>query len=340
MKREENQDGSIVETATLTLTEKRTTYPQNWPAYNAAQTNEKRHFQVLLQQLCEGIEEPEQTNGRPRTPISDVIFAAVFKVYSTMSCRRFTTDLKEAHDEGFIGKCPSYNTVFRVFESEATFKILKSLVEKSAAPLQALESTFAADSSGFTGCRFDRWFDIRYGKTPIKSQKRSWVKAHIMVGVKTNVICAVEIHDQHASDMAQLPDLLATTRRTFQVTDLCADMGYISRANLEVVHEAGATPLIPFRKNATPAAGGLWAKMFYFFQMQREEFLKRYHLRSNVESTFSMIKRKFGDSVRSKTDVAMKNETLAKFVAHNICVLIQEAYESGIDPTFGTTQCE
>ncbi len=112
-------------------------------------------------------------------------------------------------------------------------------------------------------------------------------------------------------------------------------MGYTSKANLEIVHEARSfDPLIPFKKNASPATGGLWAKMYYFFQLQRDEFLKRYHLRSNVESTFSMIKRKFGDSVRSKTDVAMKNETLAKLVCHNICCVIQEMFENGVEPDF------
>jgi len=62
--------------------------------------------------------------------------------------------------------------------------------------------------------------------------------------------------------------------------------------------------------------------------------LQRYHKRSNVESTFSMIKRKFGDSLRSKTDVAMTNETLCKILCHNLVVLIHETQELGIDPIF------
>src|SRR5438309_10261375 len=44
VEREENADGSTTVTETLTVTEtveKRTTYPQNWPAYNAAQSEEK-----------------------------------------------------------------------------------------------------------------------------------------------------------------------------------------------------------------------------------------------------------------------------------------------------------
>ncbi len=40
--------------------------------------------------------------------------------------------------------------------------------------------------------------------------------------------------------------------------------------------------------------------------------------------------------VRSKSDVAMKNEVLAKLVAHNLCCVIQAIYELGVDPVFWT----
>jgi transposase len=70
----------------------------------------------------------------------------------------------------------------------------------------------------------------------------------------------------------------------------------------------------------------------------REEFLRRYHLRSNVESTFSMIKRKFGGSVRSKLDVAVTKELLARFVCRNICCVNHKAHEPGIDPRFSIEQ--
>lgn len=47
-----------------------------------------------------------------------------------------------------------------------------------------------------------------------------------------------------------------------------------------------------------------------------------------------MIKRKFGDGVRSKTDVAIRNEVLAKVLCHNIAVVIHEMHELGIAPDF------
>ncbi len=61
---------------------------------------------------------------------------------------------------------------------------------------------------------------------------------------------------------------------------------------------------------------------------------QRYHQRSNVESTFAMVKAKFRDDVRSRTDTAMKNEVLLKFLCHNIVVVHQAIVELGIDGEF------
>ncbi len=58
---------------------KRATYPQDWPAYNTAQTTEKDHFQTLLRDLCNGIQQPIQTKGRPRVSLADAVFCAAFK---------------------------------------------------------------------------------------------------------------------------------------------------------------------------------------------------------------------------------------------------------------------
>jgi len=66
-----------------------------------------------------------------------------------------------------------------------------------------------------------------------------------------------------------------------------------------------------------------------------EEWSKaHYHKRSNVETTFSMIKEKFGTLLLSKTEIAQFNEVLCKVLYHNICVIIQSMYELGIEPVF------
>lgn len=100
----------------------------------------------------------------------------------------------------------------------------------------------------------------------------------------------------------------------------------------------GATPFIPFKSNATGEAGGdnLWRIMYHYYSMRRDEFLEHYHRRSNIESTFSMIKGKFGDAVKGKTETVQLNEVLLKVLCHNICVVHQSMHELGIDAGFAT----
>jgi hypothetical protein len=92
----------------------RPTYPQNWVAYNEAQTKEKSQFQSLLHDLCSGIAEPPQTKGRPRIPLSDAVFAATFKIYSTVSGRRFMSDLRDAKDKGLHSAHPALQQHFQL----------------------------------------------------------------------------------------------------------------------------------------------------------------------------------------------------------------------------------
>lgn len=64
----------------------------------------------------------------------------------------------------------------------------------------------------------------------------------------------------------------------------------------------------------------------------REMFVRA--KRSNCETAFSMIKQKFGERLRSKSQTAQINEVLCKVSCHNLCCLISAIYELGIVPTF------
>ncbi len=328
---QENPDGSTTVTETVTVT-KRKTYPQNWRAYNAAQTSEQDRFQELLHDLCSGIQQPqEQRRGRPSLPLCDAVFSAAFKVYSTMSARRFMSDLREAHARGMISRVPHYNSIFNYLEDEELTPILLELIRQSSLPLASVEVDFAVDSSGFGTSRYTRWYDHKYGKL---MQRAQWVKAYIICGVKTNVITSVEIGDEHSGDSKVLPRLVNATAKGFIISEVSADAAYGSSANVASITAHKGTPFIAFRSNATGKASALFQQMFHYFQFKREEFLQHYHKRSNVESTFSMLKRKFGDSLRSKTTQAMINEALCKIICHNLVVLIHEIHELKITPVF------
>jgi transposase len=331
LRREADGSTTITETKVAVQQTVRKVYPQNWRAYNAAQTHEKEKFQELLRDLCSGIVEPPQACGRKRLPLQDVIFSAAFKIYSTVSGRRFMTDLRDAQAKGYITKAPHYNSIFNYLENPELTPILRDLITESSLPLKAVEVDFACDSSGFTTSRFHRWFDHKYGAV---RQQHEWVKCHLMCGVKTHIVTAVEIKDKDASDTKLLPALVDATAENFTLREVSADKGYGSLKNYKAIQYHGATPYIAFKSIHTGRGGGLWSKMFHMFKFNQAEFAAHYHKRSNVESVFSMIKAKFRDHVRSKTDVAMVNEVLCKILCHNICCLIQETHELGIDTAF------
>ena len=81
MERETDENGMVTETEAVRVTKvTRKTYPQNWTAYNAAQSEEKTRFGVLLADLCRGIQQPiHEGRGRPALPLADMLFASAYK---------------------------------------------------------------------------------------------------------------------------------------------------------------------------------------------------------------------------------------------------------------------
>jgi len=322
----------------------RQTYSQEWTAYNQAQRNEKSQFLALLFELCQNIVEPPQTMGRPRALISDIIFASCLKMYSGLSGRRNQSDLREALQRGYLSKPLHYNTISKYLEREELTPILKQLIIECSRPLNIVETAFAVDSSGFSTGVNQKWSEAKWGnvrtiygeKQPNQVNRRDWIKVHLMCGVQTNIVTSVEITHAHAGDSPQFESLVETTSQSFSMFEVSADKAYSSAKNLQLVVMKGAKPYIPFRSNAKPNndSPSVWKRMFHYFSYNQEAFMSHYHCRSNVETTFSMIKRKFGERLRSKTETAQRNEVLCKILAHNLCCVIQSMYELGIEPTF------
>lgn len=288
IQREQTSDGQTIVTESVRVTQK--TYTQDWRAYNKAQTNEKSQFLAFLYELCSKLEEPSQkrNRGRQPLPLADVLFTVTFKVYSTMSARRFQSDMRDALAKGYVSKLPSFNSIFDYLQNESLTPYLKYLIAESAMPLKSVETAFATDSSGFSTTRFVRWFDVKYGGN---EDWHDWIKMHLMCGVTTHIVTSVELSRARTHDSPYFKPLVEQTARAgFTMKEISADKGYISADNLQTAVDHGATPYIPFKTNVTGKRGTeLWKKLFHFYSFKREEFLVHYHKRSNVETTFSMI---------------------------------------------------
>jgi len=330
---ETSANGSRVVTETVKVTRK--TYAQDWTHYNAAQCEEKETVQVLLRSLCDGIETPQHKGRGPKPmPLCDVVYGMTMKVYTTMSGRRATTDLEACADAGHMAKAPRYNTLFDYFERADLTPLLMALVEESAAPMSAIETRYAVDSTGFATSTYRRWYDAKYGH---EMKEHGWLKVHAMVGVTTNVMTSVRVPDSNSNDAPELPALVQSTAANgFDVREVTADKAYLTHKNLAAIEAVGAVPYVPFKSNSKGEGPAAWRRLWGLFMYRQAEFLAHYHQRSLSESAFSAIKRKFGASVRSKSKVAQVNELLCKVLCYNLACLVHAMHQLGVEPEFAS----
>ena len=308
-------------------------YTQDWKAYNAAKTQEKIYFIDILNDIFSYIQEKPNSRGRPSYPAKDKLFAMCLQSYNQLSSRRCISDLTLSKKSKYITAVPYINSILNFYNDVSLVDMLKRLIQISGLPLKPFESQFAVDGSGLSTLIFERWLDIR---TCENSLKRKWRKVHIVVGTRTNIITAVEITEGTAHDSPQFEQLLKETKELYDIKEISADMAYSSRKNLQIADDLGIVPYIPFRKNVkgNPSGYQIWREMFNFFKGDNEQFMEHYHRRSNVETTFSMIKQKFSHKLRCKKEIAQINEILIKCLCHNICCLIQEYFELNVDLNF------
>jgi transposase len=316
----------------------RKTYRQNWRAYGKGQTEEMRLVDTLLRELVKDtpdLPRNPEVGGRPSIPLSDAIMCSILKVYSGLSGRRAHGVHENVADRGLITHVPSFMVASRLLNKPEVTPILYHLLQQSALPLIGLEDNgvVAPDSTGIQTTSFGGWREEKHGE----KRERRWLKAHAIVGTKTHVILSAIVGEATSADSPQFEKLLlGALNAGFHPSSIVADKGYLSRENYSFATDFGLGAYIPFKSNSREKGHGspAWRKAFHLFQANREVFDRNYHKRSNVESVFSALKRKFGENIRSKTPVAQVNEVLCKLIAYNLTVVVHEMFENGIAPNF------
>ncbi len=309
-------------------------YRQNWAAYNAAQTNERPFFLKLLHELCQGVEKIDRINEHSHLPLRDMLFCMVYKLYLNRPARRLESELESLKTEGWISIVPHFNSILNYMKLETLQPILQRLIKESCSPLRRIETRFAVDSTGLSVPIRQKYFDRHKGRF---RTKRGWVKLHAMCGVQTNIITSAEVSKGEAADSSFFQELVNDTAQSFEMSEVYADGAYTGNDNRRRVLIWGAEPYIAFRSNSVADGepkSAIWKWMLQQFQDKESEFWKHYYARNNIEATFSMIKRKFGDRLYSKTFPAQVNEALCLVLCHNLYVIIHSLYELGIDPDF------
>lgn len=310
---------------------------KNWSLYNMAQTKEKMLFLRLLSDVVDfmDIQYDYKGNGRPHIAMDDMLKCCCIKVFCNFSARRTMAELQLAYALGYIRQIPHFNSISNYLNDPSLTPYLHKLYTILALPLVGIENNFAADATGFSTLTKKDWLTCRLDH----SEKKDFKKLHIITGVRTNIITSAKVTDGLRSDNPEFPGLVRHTSDNFRIREIYADAGYLSNDNCMSAFEAGALPYIMPKHNTRTIFNNrkseAWKWMITLWKDNQETFLKHYHMRSNVESTFSMMKRKFLPYIRSKNTESQYNEILCKVVCHNASVLINSLFELDIKIDFG-----
>ena len=161
-----------------------------------------------------------------------------------MSSRRAHTLFQNAEERGQIEKAPCFNTPSYLFNKPEITPILHKLVFLSALPVAGIETDFAVDSTGFRTTSFNAYDSAKYGR----GKEHKWLKAHMCVGVKTNIVTAVTITAGNSNDSPQFSPLIKQTSEGFTINEVSADLAYSSRKTLKLSMELEECPIYHSRK--------------------------------------------------------------------------------------------
>ncbi|MHC1609446.1 MAG: transposase [Candidatus Methanofastidiosia archaeon] len=300
------------------------TYKRNWSEYNTRQMLEQLHVNNYLSYFLDQLPpEPSGANGRPRTPLRDIIQIGINIQYTSISTRRIYSYSEFLSSLGYITAPCHFNTISKYIRDKDITPRLERVIQLSAKPLAVFEETLALDATGISKHYFSRWQD---DKKDFGGKQRDYLKLHVISGTKTGSILSAIVTPSNVADITQFESLTLTASSMAKIQKVVADKAYLSRKNIDLVFALGGIPLIPFKSICTANRRGSpnWKKMYHFYHEHQDLFMQHYHQRSNVESVFSTMKRVTKRKLFSKSFEGQKNEVLLKCLVHNLRVLSRE----------------
>ena len=91
----------------------------------------------------------------------------------------------------------------------------------------------------------------------------------------------------------------------------------------------GGTPFICPKKttNGKSKINNPFTEMIGRYKQNKEEWLKKYHQRSNIEAVFSSLKRRLGGFVTSIKRRVQQIEIALKIIVYNLTILVKKRVE-------------
>ena len=198
-----------------------------------------------------------------------------------------------------LRRIPDHSTLVK-FHKRIDATILDGLLCKK--PVK----TSAIDSSGFETSYMSYHYANVWNRQD-KRKYRRYLKVSIAIDTDSQYILSQKIRLGPRNDNIDFESVMKGIKCKFVV----ADKGYDSKSNRYfVLRKMKAYPHIPYRKISGRNYERAGVPLIF-----DEEI---YHRRSKVETVFSVIKRKYGCFVLSKSFGAQKKELLLRMIAYNV----------------------
>ncbi len=194
---------------------------------------------------------------------------------------------------------PDHSTLVK-FNKRIKATILDDLLCKKRVKISAI------DSSGFDTTHMSYYYANAWNRQD-KRKHRRYLKVSIAICTDSQYILSQKIRLGPRNDNIDFEPVMKNINCNYVV----ADKGYDSKSNRYFVLRAMKSyPHIPYRK----ISGRTYEKAGVPLKFNE----KIYHQRSKVETVFSVIKRKYGSVVLSKSFETQKKEVLLRMIAYNI----------------------
>ena len=217
---------------------------------------------------------------------------------------------------------PHYTTIHKFFQRFSSFMF--ALLLAQTARLFELSGIIAIDSTGFSSNYSSRYYMMIKYRQEKGVWSGSYIKNSAAVDVHSQAVLGIKCRNDHRHDSIDFVPVLKRTVRNMGITKVIADKGY----DFERIHKFARNVLkvdtvIPVRNIRRKKVHG-WYRRMLFREFDRET----YNQRNKIETVFSVIKRRFGDTLYSRSWRLQRKEMKLVCIAYNIhryvvCFLIR-----------------